>query len=344
MKTKTTLISSLFTGLFFAFQVLLGQATYSVNPNPLADPDFLSLQTAIDSVPAGSVLLVHGGVYGSNILIDKQLTIIGPGYFLNENPETQATPMPAEMNGMNLQPGAAGSYISGLSFSGNQDFEIYASGVIFQRNNFGFLDINIRDANSIIFKQNIGHKVRAISGSITNCLFENNIFSHVIKGTGSLSFQGVLRNNIFTGEIYSNSSYYLSNSVYQNNICTKNINSGTYRHPIQNSNGNLVENNLFVGSTYQNLNNVNGNVENVSLSALFVGPTNNSSDGQYKLSANSPAIGAGVGGVDCGIFGGPDPYVLSGIPFVPNIYELTVPFTGTSGGGIDVQIKVKANQ
>ena len=42
-----------------------------------------------------------------------------------------------------------------------------------------------------------------------------------------------------------------------------------------------------------------------------------STDGRYKLKAGSPAIGYGVGGVDCGIYGGPEPYVLSGMPTVP---------------------------
>jgi hypothetical protein len=32
----------------------------------------------------------------------------------------------------------------------------------------------------------------------------------------------------------------------------------------------------------------------------------------------SPGLGAGFGGTDCGIFGGAEPYVLSGIPPIPN--------------------------
>ncbi len=60
-------------------------------------------------------------------------------------------------------------------------------------------------------------------------------------------------------------------------------------------------------------------------------------DGKFRLKPGSPAIGAGIDGVDLGIFGGPNPYKLSGIPSIPTIYKLeasslnatTNPFTVT---------------
>jgi hypothetical protein len=54
-------------------------------------------------------------------------------------------------------------------------------------------------------------------------------------------------------------------------------------------------------------------------------------------------LGAGFGGVDVGIFGGPEPYVLSGIPPIPTIYFLTAPAIGEKNTGLPVQIKVKSN-
>ena len=53
-------------------------------------------------------------------------------------------------------------------------------------------------------------------------------------------------------------------------------------------------------------------------------------DNRYELKAGSPAIGAGVGGIDCGAFGGETPYKLSGIPFVPLIYQVNAPTTGNA--------------
>ena len=51
----------------------------------------------------------------------------------------------------------------------------------------------------------------------------------------------------------------------------------------------------------------------------------NIADSLLQLAPNSPAIGAGFNGVDIGMFDGPEPYVLSGIPPFPWIYEFTVP-------------------
>jgi hypothetical protein len=58
------------------------------------------------------------------------------------------------------------------------------------------------------------------------------------------------------------------------------------------------------------------------------------------LSENSPAKGAGSNGTDIGPFGGPDPYRLSGLPNLPNIYELSSGGLVT-GDELPVQIKIK---
>jgi hypothetical protein len=90
----------------------------------------------------------------------------------------------------------------------------------------------------------------------------------------------------------------------------------------------------------------NNNLFNVDFSpgninAVFTGYpvdiSGETNDGKYKLKPGSPAIGAGIGGVDLGIFGGPNPYRLSGIPSIPAFYKLeassinatTNPFTVT---------------
>ena len=78
----------------------------------------------------------------------------------------------------------------------------------------------------------------------------------------------------------------------------------------------------------------------VSQASLFnpVGPLEFS----FLLAPNSPAIGAGTGGTDCGIFGGSVPFVLGGIPPIPWVHQLNVNAAGTQGGGVDVNVKVRA--
>ena len=69
---------------------------------------------------------------------------------------------------------------------------------------------------------------------------------------------------------------------------------------------------------------------------LYTGST----DGQYQLKAGSPAIGAGNGGVNCGAYGGPNPYVLSGLPPVPATWFFNI---GDPSGPYNVQVKVKSH-
>ena len=104
-----------------------------------------------------------------------------------------------------------------------------------------------------------------------------------------------------------------------------------------------VKNNIFKATHGEE--GVNGNMFGVDMTTVFIDDTNPaySDDGQYILKSDSPAKGAGVGGTDCGMFGGSSPYKLSGIPGIPNIYELNVPENGYTNDGINVEIKVKSN-
>jgi len=86
----------------------------------------------------------------------------------------------------------------------------------------------------------------------------------------------------------------------------------------------------------------NNNKANASATALFVGDATESTDGRWQLKAVSPAIGAGEGGADCGAFGGPNPYILSGLPVGPTIYELNVSSYVKPDGKLPMTIKVKS--
>lgn len=331
-------------------------AIISVNNNPNTSADYSSFQAAVDAASSGDVIMVYGSGISYGIdTIDKPLVIIGPGYLLSANPNTQVNPTSAKFEGLLISSGASGSIITGLEITGTTVFNAaikieQTSNIIISRNNMttGTLDheplqlhyssniqilqnyINnnyaqyVHDAivlwhsSGIIIKNNmIEAKYKCIEiNNTSSALFENNIIR--ARYGGSVTSYNLLDvdNSIFKNNILIN-TYSISGSNYsaQNNICT---------HSIFGTSG--------------------GNQANVALSTIFVSAAGSSPDGKWQLSASSPAIGAGVGGVDCGIFGGTEPYVLSGIPFVPNIYEINMPSSGTSSGGINVNIKVRANQ
>ncbi len=77
------------------------------------------------------------------------------------------------------------------------------------------------------------------------------------------------------------------------------------------------------------------------MTTVFI--TGGSTDGKYQLKEGSPAKGGGLNGVDCGVFGGSTPYVLSGIPPGPSIYEASAPASAPKGAGLSVTLKIKSH-
>jgi hypothetical protein len=65
-------------------------------------------------------------------------------------------------------------------------------------------------------------------------------------------------------------------------------------------------------------------------------------DNNWLLNPEGPASGAGENSIDCGMFGGVTPYVLSGMAPIPRIYEADVPISGSAASGLPVTIKVKS--
>jgi len=132
-------------------------------------------------------------------------------------------------------------------------------------------------------------------------------------------------NNIFTGSVQANNCY------FANNIQT----AGTFTPT-----GCTTYNNIGSSTQYGTS---NGNMSNVNMDDVFVCFSScgtYSADGRYQLKPGSVAAGAGAGGIDCGIFDGNYPYVLSGIPNFPAIYYLQVL---PQGDLLNVSVKVKSH-
>ena len=63
-----------------------------VDSNTRNAADFRDLQSAHDAASAGDTLYVRGSsvTYTGDLTLEKQLVIIGPGYFLHEYPDSQS--------------------------------------------------------------------------------------------------------------------------------------------------------------------------------------------------------------------------------------------------------------
>lgn len=307
---------------------LLAQKLKRVNNNGF-DPDYTTLSSAVAAASNGDTIYVEGSaIEYEGCVIAKQLTLIGPGYFLGENPKTHAVGLPAEFKSdITFANGSAGSTIMGC-YINSHNLVINTNNISVIRNNIYTITTENTVSNINILQNYVAYYI-IVSGSstigITNSVISNNYFGHSIS-IGNSSGGLIITNNICT---YGISSY---GSTIQNNIIT----SSSY--DIAANTGNSISYNIMAKSGT----NTNNNQYGVNMTTVFVGHSGTSTDGQWKLAVSSPAIGAGSSGVDCGIFGGLSPYVLSGVPNLPHIYEADVPAAVSSGSSLSIKIKVKS--
>lgn len=303
---------------------------HRVNNSGIA-ADFTTLQDAHDGATAGDTLHLEasGNSYGNCTFI-KQLVVIGTGWFLASNPGNQANLASAKTEALTFNPGSEGCVVSGLEvLTGNSI--IKASFVRVERCRFpslyiayaGGLAVNLTGVvvngcyitNSII----IGY-----SGSAVNDFTISNTYAGTINCNGGGSMNGEVRNCVMNTStaFYGNAGVSAVNNIFNGAV----------------SNGvGQFTNNLF---KFAEVPATNGNQINVDMNTVFAGGTG---DAQFQLATGSPAIGAGIGGVDCGMFDGLEPYKLSGIPPVPSIFILSAATATDQGTPLQVTISARSN-
>ena len=301
--------------------------------------NFTSIQQANDTsiVQAGDTLHLEPSptTYGT-LIASKKLIIIGPGYYLNENQNQQQNITSAKITSFDLYPGSGGTVISGLKVTGNNF--IRTGNVSINRNLLDggiYLDNTTAPSfSNVLISQNyfLTNCVDVLTGSgsytISNLIITNNYLPEYISLNANIS--GVISNNVIGQFLFSN----VTNFNIKNNIFY-----GNYSTYIQGA-SNAIFNNIGISTNGLPAN--NGNQNGASILNLFVGNVNSTTDNQWKLSPSSGALGAGVGGVDCGMYGGLSPYVVSGLPPVPSIYLLTAP-VNSNGNQLPITIGVKSN-
>jgi hypothetical protein len=325
-------------GLIFVLfcGIISGQHLKRVNNNPGADPDYATLQAANDAASNGDTVYVEGSATEyDGAEISKRLIIIGPGYFLTDNDSTQAFGIGATFSGsIKFNAGSAGSLITGCTIH-NSNIILNTNDISVIRCNVSNIGQEVSEVNNILLLQNYINYIGLSTYRITNSIISNNIVTYGIFCSSSSGPLQIV-NNVVSG---GSTSYVISadNASIANNIITQ-TNVG-----IAINTGNAINNNILAGPGT----NAHGNQYNVAMANVFVdfsGSLNYSDDAKWKLKTGSPAIGAGVSGVDCGAFGGPTPYVLSGVPNLPHIYEATIPGTAYSNLGLTCTVKIKSGK
>jgi len=330
--TTITIICLIIAGSLFS------QNQWRVNNAIGIDANFKTIQAAFDSATAGDIIYIEG----TNIPYDaatfnKPLTIIGTGYFLAVNDSTQANLAPSITGTININAGAEGSYVAGLT----APIRVGASNVIVERNNISALAIGYNNnVGNVVVRQNY---INTISDQnyYTSAVIQNNIITHYI--TSSIKANWLIYNNTVYSSYTSNSgAVNVFNSSIKNNIVINTQSSPVYQcintTPDQNNN---IEWNVCNKEPY-NQPVLENNIWTAEIDAIIV--NEGAAEHKLYLPAGSPAIGYGEGGVDCGAYGGLNPYILSGMPPVPHIFKASVPVSATTTGGLPVNVKIKSQK
>jgi hypothetical protein len=319
-----------FLTIFFAVTLLQTQAkVWRVNSTPGINAPFRLAQQAHDSaaVVAGDTLYFESsGIGYDDLNMTKRLTIISTGYFLSENSGLQYHVQPALIGRIDVQAIAAGSV-----FHCNAYKIVLQAGANNCRIERCFLDyvfncIDVNSSNNIIIHNYLRGSLDLYANTGNN-LISNNIIQKEVN-TSNNSTSATVSNNVLNGGSATNQT--LHNLIFQNNIINK-----TANYTFVNC---TVRNNLAANTT---LPAGNGNINSVNMANVFVN-NNGITDGAFVLKAGSPAIGAGLGGINCGAFGGASPFLLGLQPAIPAIYQLTVPATA-SGASMNVTFSTKSN-
>jgi hypothetical protein len=313
-------------------------AIWRVNNYPGINADFTNLQEAINGANEGDTIYVEGSPFtytplGDNFTINKRLIIIGPGYFLGDNDTTLYNNASAKIHSiMKFIEGSEGSIFQGMQV--NDYLYIETNNITVQRNYSSSIVLGksgITIQNPIIKQNYIGGHIGQ-NGDVTNGIIYNNIIKGNALGdqSGCISLHSTSSSfsilfNITTGGAAYVNSIQAYNSIIGNNICYYDIYTGCDIDGIWTTANNTLSNNILeLGLDFE---------------AQFIEST--VYDKRYQLAPGSAAIGAASDGGDCGAFGGVEPYILSGLPPIPHIWDINAPVSVSDDSELPVIIKVK---
>ena len=301
------------------------------------------IESIIDNVTtvAGTVLLLDPGSY-VGFTVRKRVSIIGSGSFGTNASTINGSVTFSENNNSNSD----NSYITGCSVDGIQ---VNQDNIAIQkcRVNTVFTGINIGNVNNCKVLQCFLIGTIGIDGAASNFTIQGNIIQNRIDipfTTGAASGK-IIYNTVGSNDrcVPMSSRATINGMAISNNIFISPIvcDNRDSRTNYQTNFFAKFNNNVVRLGNYQSADLSNKFLNNENMAQVLFTATATSVDGQYILSANSPAKGAGEGGTDIGAFGGPEPYVIGGAPLGPTITELQVPSTARQNETIQIRLKAR---
>jgi hypothetical protein len=330
------------------------------NPVPAIVSDFPSsttLQQVNDNALVSSGDTIHleqsPTSYG-NCIFNKRLIVIGAGYFLNQNPNTQVNNSYGSKTGdlTFYNAASASSFVYGCEV-GNVNMGVnnltiarcYFPSVSCLIGNNSTGNIDGMSLRQCVFGGSIGAVFIIRNNTGTGLVTNMNVYGNIIVPTFyginlDNRVSGIFKNNVVSvfynpiqvqGFYVVNNLTYSSQGAYPNSFTNCNVEYNAGTQP-----SHFVTGMAGSGTTYGT-----GNTTKTLAQIAFLGGS--SSDGFYQLGAGTAVAGIGKDGNDLGAFSGDYPYKLSGIAPVPNIYALTIAPITAGAATISVTVSAKGN-
>ena len=323
--------------------------SWRINSDVTKQADFIDINAAMSSenVTAGDTLYLDPGCsISTQQTVDKQVTIVGPGYFRNDSPHRFAYLT------QNVNLVAPNIKIEGVSIIGNSSLCLGANNVIVER---CYIEGEIK----------IGYKTISNYSTAQNAIIRQCFIQGLINGRGNNSNESGFSTSENCLIIQQNNEHGIKNlyaPTIHNNSIKETYNAGNY--PLFYINNGQITNNILIHTTKNNqvfygvANSViNNNVLSCDEEAYagYIGDNKylNSGDDsqvfklegthdqQYQLKDDSPAKGYATDGGDCGHTGGTYPYVISGLPAGYPYYTKAIIDTKAKDGKINVSLNIK---
>lgn len=319
MKTKN--LKQSFMMALFALTVMSAQArSWRINNDTNKKAHFTNINAAMSSneVVAGDTLYLDPGtIITTTQSITKQVTVVGTGYFLQNETHPQATIK------ANIEMRAASSKLEGVNVDGIIYIcanKITVERCFFRNVNWGGTGqyATIRQCYSTGDVYGYGSTDnRSASCTIENCI--------LIRGSYCINYLycPIIRNNYLKCTSNAYVLYNISSGTIVNNII---INTSKPQQCLNNVSDVLLKNNVLSGTNDATIN-ITGVTAESSIFAL-----EGTNDQLYRLKEDSPAKGAATDGGDCGPYSGLYPYVPSGYPLgMPRFESSSVPVRPQDG-------------
>lgn len=320
MKTFRPLYAIFVLLMALPFAMETSARSWRVNNNLNRKAHFVDINAAMASsdVLAGDTLYLDPGtIITATQNVTKQVTIVGTGYFLQNETHPQATIK------ANIEMKAAYTKLEGV----NVDGIIYISAnnitverCFFRNVNWGGMGqyATIRQCYSTGDVYGYGNTDnRSASCTIENCI--------LIRSSYCINYLycPIIRNNYLKCTSNDYVLYKISSGTIVNNII---INTSKPQQCLSNVSDVLFKNNVLSG-TNEASTNITGVTAESSIFAL-----EGTNDQRYRLKEDSPAKGAAINGGDCGPYDGLYPYVPSGYPLgMPRFESSSIPIRPHDG-------------